>query len=60
MLLLSLLLSLFALLISLSILSLLSFTNNHTPNLPTKIIPTKIARLEFSGKFPYGYENSTP
>ena len=27
-----------------------------TPNLPTKIIPTTIARLKLSGKFPMGLE----
>ena len=27
-----------------------------TPNLPTSIIPTKIARLKLSGEFPMGLE----
>ena len=31
-----------------------SGTAPSTPNLPTKIIPTKIARLQSSGKFPMG------
>ena len=28
--------------------------NLSTPNLPTTIIPTKAARLNYSGKFPLG------
>ena len=31
-----------------------------TPNLPTKIIPTKIRWLETSWEIIYGHENSTP
>ena len=31
-----------------------SLTSRHTPNLPTNIIPTKIARLKLPGKSPMG------
>ena len=31
-----------------------------TPNLPTNIVPTNIARVKLSGEIPCGHENSTP
>ena len=32
----------------------------YTPNLPTKIIPAKIARLETFREIPFGPESFTP
>ena len=32
----------------------------RTPDLPARIIPTRIRWLKTSGEFPYGHESSTP